>query len=457
MQLKDLLNATLKFKGDQLQILSDAAPKISIQGKIKTLDLPPLSTQMIKSWLEPIDKEGRLKDMTKDQPIELIYKFTEAQSFKINVLFNGQKIKANFLLIKVMKEGDWKIEELLDCFVEFGASDLHLSVGTEPKLRINGELSSIDLPKLTQDISKNLIYQILPEAKKKALNEVGGTDFGFSYKDGNRFRVSVLKQRGNLGAVLRIIPNTILTFEQTGLNPEIKKLLFAPRGLFLVTGPTGSGKSTTLASMIDFINKNRRAHILTIEEPIEFYHEHKKCVINQREVGVDVASFSDALRGALRQDPDVILVGEMRDFETIELAVTAAETGHLVFGTLHTTGAAETVDRIIDVFPGEQQGQVRAQLANGLAAIVSQQLIKRQDKKGRIAAFEILVATDPIRALIRDGKVHQIASFLQTGAKDGMNTLDDHLTSLYEQGIISQEDLVDKANNRKAMQSYLNQ
>jgi twitching motility protein PilT len=260
-----------------------------------------------------------------------------------------------------------------------------------------------------------------------------------------RFRVSVFKAKGNHGLVLRQIPNKLMSLEQIGLPPSIKDLLFRPRGLILVTGPTGSGKTTTLASMIDVINQERDAHIITIEDPIEYYHPHKKSIVTQREIGVDVPDFAEALRRGLRQDPDVMLVGEMRDLETMEAAITAAETGHLVFATLHTTGAARTVDRIVDAFPTDQQEQIRTQLASSILAVISQLLLVRNDGKGRVACFEIMISTPSIQALIRDNKTFRITSDIQTGAKFGMVTLDSNLMALYERGVISYGDLITKA------------
>ena len=292
---------------------------------------------------------------------------------------------------------------------------------------------------------------ITSEANQQKLQQDGGVDFGFAFGDKARFRVSVFKAKGNIGMVLRTIPNTLLSMEQIGLPPSVKDILFRPRGLVLVTGPTGSGKSTTLASMIDIINKEKKDHIITIEDPIEFYHQHKNSVVTQREVHNDVPSFAEAIRRALRQDPDTILVGEMRDLETIGAAITAAETGHLVFGTLHTTGAAETVDRIVDSFPTTQQAQVRTQLAATLICVISQVLLKRVDKKGRVAAFEILVQTPSISALIRDGKTFRITSDIQTGAKWGMNTLDSHLLQLYNDGKISYGDLITKCRDAEGI------
>lgn len=322
-------------------------------------------------------------------------------------------------------------------------------------LRMNGSLTPLDTPALTGDDTERLMKAITSDARKVEISELGGVDFGFSFGSQCRFRVSVMKQKGNYGMVLRTISQTLLTLEQIGLPATIKDLLYKPRGLILVTGPTGSGKSTTLASMIDVINRERDVHIITVEDPIEFYHEHKRSVVTQREVGVDVKSFAEALRRALRQDPDVILVGEMRDLETISAAVTAAETGHLVFGTLHTTGAAETIDRIVDVFPTDQQEQVRSQLANGLEAVISQLLLPRVDKPGRVAAFELMVKTPSIQALIRDNKTFRITSDIQTGAKYGMVTLDAHLMHLYEQGMIAYGDLITKCRDAESVNAKL--
>jgi twitching motility protein PilT len=288
------------------------------------------------------------------------------------------------------------------------------------------------------------------------IKEVGTVDFGFDFSGKARFRVSAFKQKGVYGAVLRLIPNSLMTLEEIGLPVAVvKELLYKPRGLILVTGPTGSGKSTTLASMIDVINRERDVHIITIEDPIEFYHQHKKSVVMQREIGTDVPSFAEALRRALRQDPDVILVGEMRDMETIGAAVTAAETGHLVFGTLHTVGAAKTVDRIIHAFPETQQEEVRSLLATSITAVISQVLVKKKDDSGAVAAFEIMLATSSICSLIREKKTHMITSDIQTGAKWGMNLLDDSLLELYKKGIISYDSLISKAQDLESLKMKL--
>ncbi len=337
------------------------------------------------------------------------------------------------------------MHDLLNLVVEEGASDLHLAVNSPPVLRLNGGMQPLETEVLKPEDTERLMLEITDEHHVERLNRDLGSDFGFSFEDRARFRVSIFKQKHHVGIVLRQIPKTLLTLEQIGLPPAVRELLYRPRGLILVTGPTGSGKTTTLASMINIINETRDCHIITIEDPIEYYHPHKKSIVTQREIGVDVPSFSEALRRALRQDPDVMLVGEMRDLETMEAAITAAETGHLVFATLHTTGAARTVDRIVDAFPTNQQEQIRTQLASSIVAVISQVLLPRQDKPGRVAAFEIMISTPSIKALIRDGKTFRIDSDIQTGAKWGMNTLDAHLMSLYDRGMISYESVVTSA------------
>ena len=337
------------------------------------------------------------------------------------------------------------MNELLDFEVNEGASDLHLTVGLPPMLRINGGLQPLDCAPLTPEDTDRLMKSITSESYQQKIREIGGCDFGFSFGDKARFRVSVFKQKGHVGLVLRQIPGKLVTLDEIGLPAQVKDMLYRPRGLILVTGPTGSGKTTTLASMINLINIERDCHIITIEDPIEYYHEHKRSIITQREVGVDVPNFKEALRRALRMDPDVVLVGEMRDLETMEAAITAAETGHLVMATLHTTGAARTVDRIVDAFPTNQQEQIRTQLASSIIAVISQLLIVRHDRPGRVAAFEIMITTPSIQNLIRDNKSFRITSDIQTGAKWGMITMDAHLMFLYEKGIISYEHLITKA------------
>jgi len=338
-----------------------------------------------------------------------------------------------------------EMNDLLQLTVDEGSSDLHLAVGAPPMLRIHGGLQPLDCPPLTPEDTERLMKSITSPDHQQKVREGGGTDFGFSFGEQARFRVSVLKAKGNVGVVLRLIPSDLMTLEKIGLPPQVRELLFKPRGMILVTGPTGSGKTTTLASMLNVINQERDCHIITIEDPIEYYHPHKKAIVTQRELGVDVPSFKEALRRALRQDPDVILVGEMRDLETMEAAITAAETGHLVFATLHTTGAANTVDRIVDAFPTDQQEQIRTQLAAGIVAVVSQLLLVREDRPGRVAAFEIMISTPSIRSLIRENKTFRIASDIQTGAKYGMITLDAHMLALYRAGQIRYEDLITKA------------
>ncbi len=350
-----------------------------------------------------------------------------------------------------------EMADLLQFVVDEGASDLHIEVGAPPMIRLHGEMTPLELPALTPADTERLVKAIASEAQLQQIQEVGTTDFGFGFADLARFRVSAFKQKGFFGTILRQIPNQMLTFEQLGLPPVVKDLLYKPRGLILVTGPTGSGKSTTLASMINYINDERAAHIITIEDPIEFYHNHKRSMVIQREIGSDTTGFAEALRRALRQDPDIILVGEMRDIETIGAAVTAAETGHLVFGTLHTTGAARTVDRIVDAFPTNQQAQIRTQLAASVVAVISQILLPRCDKVGRVAAFEIMVATPSIQALIRDNKTFRITSELQTGAKYGMNTLDAHLYELFTSGKISYAEMITNAQDADGLAEKMKQ
>jgi twitching motility protein PilT len=349
------------------------------------------------------------------------------------------------------------MSDLLELVIDEGASDLHIEVGVPPVLRLHGGMHPIDAPPLTAEDTESLMRSITNEEAVQQVRSQGGTDFGFAFGERARFRVSVFRQKGYFGMVLRQIPKTFFTLEQIGFPPVIKELLYKPRGLILVTGPTGSGKSTTLASMINIINSERDVHIITVEDPIEYFHDHKKSVIIQREIGVDVPSFAEALRRALRQDPDIILVGEMRDLETTAAAITAAETGHLVFATLHTTGAARTVDRVIDQFPANQQEQIRTQLAATTQAVISQLLLPRSDGKGRVAAFEIMISTPSISALIRDNKTFRITSDIQTGAKYGMNTLDAHLMSLYERGTIPYGELITKAQDPESVVKRLHE
>jgi twitching motility protein PilT len=340
----------------------------------------------------------------------------------------------------------YSMSDLLQLVVQENAADLHIRVGIPPVIRLHGVLHKVEGPALRPEDTEELMRTITSEENIQHVRERGGADFGFAFGEMARFRVSIFKERGNFGVVARQIPTKLLTLEQIGIPPSVRELLYKPRGLVLVTGPTGSGKTTTLASMINIINEERDdAHIITIEDPIEYYHKHKKAVVTQREVNVDVPSFAEALRRALRQDPDVILVGELRDLETMDAAITAAETGHLVFGTLHTTGASKTIDRIVNAFPVTQQEQIRIQLSTVLQAVISQLLLPRCDKPGRVAIFEIMVNTPSVAALIRDNKTFRINSDIQTGAKYGMVTLDGFLVEKYQMGLISQEEVITKA------------
>jgi twitching motility protein PilT len=338
------------------------------------------------------------------------------------------------------------IDKLLQACVKQGASDIHIVVGQPPVFRLHGRMRKLETKVLEADDSVALMKSIAPERSQRELQEKGSADFGFAFGDLARFRVSIFKQRGFVSMVLRQIPNNMLTPQQLGLPDVCVKLVLRPRGLFLVTGPTGSGKSTTLASLVNYINENVDHHIITIEDPIEFYHYHKKSTVNQREIGVDVPSFSEAIRRALRQDPDVILVGEMRDLETISAAISAAETGHMVFGTLHTNSAMGTVNRIIDAFPGNLQDQIRTQLSTALVGIVAQTLLPKIGG-GRLAAYEILVVTSGIANLIRENKTFRISSAIQTGAKFGMQLMDDALFKAWKEEKCTIEDVLGKAHN----------
>ena len=348
-----------------------------------------------------------------------------------------------------------RIDTFFRFMLEQKASDLHLSSSSQPILRINGELVRVDAPVLDNDDLKALVYEIAPEIKIKHFEETGDVDFGYEYPGVARFRANFYNQKYGIGAVFRLIPTKVYTLEDLGLPPVLKKFSMLSKGMVLVTGPTGSGKSTTLAAMVDYANIHRKDHILTVEDPIEFVHRSQNSLVNHREVGVHTRSFASALRGALREDPDVVLVGEMRDLETIELALTAAATGHLVFGTLHTSSAPKTIDRIIDVFPANQQNQIRTTLAESLKGVVAQNLFRRIDKPGRVAAVEVLVVDSPIANLIREGKTHQIPGMMQVGKKKGNQPLDDAITEHLRAARISPEEAYEKATDKKKFRALL--
>jgi len=348
-----------------------------------------------------------------------------------------------------------RIDAFFKLMNDQGASDLHLMAGQQPALRIRGEIERVKYKVLDNNDLRSMIYEIAPEDKIKRFEETGDIDLGYEIPGLARYRCNFFMQRNGVAAVFRQIPNNIMSCEQLGLPSVISKLAGLPRGLVIVTGPTGSGKSTTLAAIIDEANRLRKDHIITIEDPIEFVHESRGCIINQREVGVHTKNFSTALRGALREDPDIILVGEMRDLETMSLAIEAANTGHLVFTTLHTSSAMSTVDRIVEVFPSGQQAQIRSNLSDSIRAVISQVLFKRIDRKGRCPALEILIATPAVRNLIREAKTHQLSSSMQTGKKYGMQLLDDAIMSLYNRGWISAEDSYNKANEKSRFRPLL--
>ncbi|MCF8721942.1 type IV pilus twitching motility protein PilT [Nitrospina gracilis] len=348
-----------------------------------------------------------------------------------------------------------KIDAFFKLMNEQGASDLHLVAGSQPVLRIHGDMERVKYKVLENDELKAILYEIAPEDKIKVFEETGDIDFAYEVPGLARYRANYFQQKWGVGAVFREIPSTILTAEQLGLPSVLTKLAMLHKGMVLVTGPTGSGKSTTLAAMMDYVNKNKKAHIITVEDPVEFVHKSASCVVNHREVGVHTKSFKAALKGALREDPDIILVGEMRDLETIELALEAASTGHLVFGTLHTQSAAKTVDRVIDVFPANQQAQIRTTLSESLKGVVAQNLFKRVDKKGRLAVLEVLVVTPATSNLIREGKTFQIPSVIQTGKKYGMQSLDDAILEALQAKKISAEDAYDKAIVKERFVQYL--
>lgn len=345
------------------------------------------------------------------------------------------------------------IEEIMRTAHTAGASDVHITVGIPPKMRVNGKLITMDYPKMLGADTLEVLLEIMTEAQRARFEERGEYDMSFSIPELGRYRVNAYKQRGSVALALRLVSTVVPSPEVLGVPESVINLYERKRGLILVTGPTGSGKSTTLAAIIDKINNNRDAHVITLEDPIEYLHQHKMAMVNQREIGLDSQSYANALRAALREDPDVILVGEMRDFETISVAITAAETGHLVLSTLHTIGAASTVDRVIDVFPPHQQQQIRVQFANVLEAVISQQLVPTQDGKGRVAAFEVMHANHAVRNLIREGKSHQLVSVMQTNRKMGMITMDESLTQLYYEGKITNEMAIQFAVDPDGMQN----
>ncbi len=348
-----------------------------------------------------------------------------------------------------------QIDAFFKLMNEQGASDLHLMAGQQPVLRVQGELERVKYDVLNNDSLKAMLYEIAPEEKVKVFEETGDVDFAYEIPELARYRANFFQQRNGIGAVFREIPSTILTCEDLGLPPVVKRLATLPRGLVLVTGPTGSGKSTTLAAVIDEANRTRKDHILTIEDPIEFVHRSEKANVNHREVGSHTKSFAAALRGALREDPDIILVGELRDLETIALAIEASATGHLVFGTVHTSSASKTVDRIIEVFPVNQQAQIRNTLADAIRAVVAQTLFKRIDRRGRVAAVEVMIATPAVRNLIREGKTFQIPGMIQTGKKYGMQSLDEAIMHLLSGKIINAEDAYLKAEDKGRFLPFL--
>jgi twitching motility protein PilT len=349
------------------------------------------------------------------------------------------------------------LPELLKMTVDLAGSDLHIAIDTPPQVRVNGELQRLQLPPMVASETKQLVYSVLTDSQKKRFEETNELDFSFGIRGLARFRCNVFQQRGAVGAVYRLIPEKIRAFGELGLPTVLATLADRPRGLVLITGPTGSGKSTTLAAMLDKINSERHGHILTIEDPIEYIHQHKNCLVNQREVHSDTASFSAALRAALREDPDIVLIGEMRDLETVESALKIAETGHLTFGTLHTNSAAQTINRIIDIFPANQQAQIRTQLSLVLEGIVCQALLPRADGKGRVCSLEIMVPTPAIRNLIRDDKVHQIYGSMQAGQeKLGMQTANQSLASLHMKRLITLETAITASSNRDELQDMIN-
>ena len=434
----DLMGVMLSENAAEMTINAKEVPHLRINGEMVPLDMDPLPEQDVLDMMNVVASPEQVE----------AFRATGDSSFPLEV--GGKRFKASIFrrrgVYGISVRAYISMKSLMELTVAKGASDLHIRAFAVPLLRIHGNLApQAQLAELFPADVADLLHEVTSKAQLDEIMANGGADYALALDDGTRFRVSSFKERGNFGVVMRVIPTTLMTLEQLGLPEQVQELLYKPRGLILVTGPTGSGKSTTLASMLDVINHKRNCHIITIEDPIEFYHYSKQSTVTQREVGADVPSFAEAIRRALRQDPDVILVGEMRDLETIHAAITAAETGHLVFGTLHTTGAAATIDRIVDSFPTDQQEQIRTQLSVGLVGVISQLLLPRADKPGRVAAFEIMITTPGIRSRIRDNKTFQINSDIQTGAKFGMITLDGSLLDLYLAGKISYDDLITKA------------
>ena len=471
-QVEKLLRLMVDNGASEMRLSAGATPMLKIDGSMRPVKSQPLSVEAVAALAAAVmpaeadpanftfssslgDSSGAWVDVQGTKVLILrapVASAPEEEDLLLDVQNDAPEESASggaggdgFAMPKAA-EGTIQIDKLLMAAVKGGVSDIHITSGLPPVFRVDGGMKPQKTKVLTGDDTNALMKAITPERCQAELAEKGGSDFGFAFKDLARFRVSIFKQRGTVAMVLRQIPNKLLTPEQLGVPEICKKLVTRPRGLFLVTGPTGSGKSTTLAALIDFINHNFDHHIITIEDPIEFYHYSKKSTVNQREVGNDVPSFSEALRRALRQDPDVILVGELRDLETIEAAISAAETGHVVFGTLHTTGAQGTVNRIIDAFPTNQQEQIRTQLSTAILGVVSQTLLPKIGG-GRCAAYEVLVVDSGIGNLIRENKTFRINSAIQTGAKKGMKLLDDDLFRLWNERKVTEENVLAKAQN----------
>jgi len=479
LQLEKVLKVALENAATEVRLAAGGPPRVLIDGQWRPLGKTALSDDDVNAFAVAVlpaggspsgftfqnaagNFTGALVDQQGVRVLRLLPAAPAADApleLDVAAAESRQEITASEAAVDVfaMPEavvGTIQIDKLLTAAIKNGVSDIHITSGSAPIFRIDGHMKPQATKILTADDTNGLMKAITPERCQAELAEKGGTDFSFAFKDMARFRVSVFKQRATVAMVLRQIPNKLLTPEQLGVPEVCKKMVTRPRGLFLVTGPTGSGKSTTLASLIDFINNNYDHHIITIEDPIEFYHYSKKCTVNQREIGTDVPTFSEALRRALRQDPDVILVGELRDLETMEAAISAAETGHVVFGTLHTSSAQGTINRIIDAFPTNQQEQVRTQLSTAIIGVVSQALLPKVGG-GRCAAYEVLVVTPGIGNLIRENKTFRITSAIQTGAKLGMRLLDDDLFRLWSERKVTEEDVLAKAQSVDDLQKRI--